>query len=109
IPEIPRMESTLKTSLFRYAKGCLTIHHDLPRVLQKDLFGETGLEGSGEARIRNEAEYVVQKLKGRRRVGRRSLLGKSTASSLSVERMKKWELCTISNNEMKALGSFADE
>ncbi|KAG0040040.1 hypothetical protein BGZ83_002663, partial [Gryganskiella cystojenkinii] len=38
IPEEPRMESALKTSLFQYVKDRLIGYNDLPRIIQKDLF-----------------------------------------------------------------------
>ncbi|KAK5821239.1 hypothetical protein F5H01DRAFT_175813 [Linnemannia elongata] len=38
IPKMPKMENTLKTTLFQYVKDHLTVYHDLPKVQQKDLY-----------------------------------------------------------------------
>ncbi|KAF9098827.1 hypothetical protein BGX27_000712 [Mortierella sp. AM989] len=75
------------------------------------VIGETGLEGSGEARTRNEIEYAVQQLDGETegRKKKESHRKVDCKFVVSVERMKKWEFVTISNSEMKALRSSADE
>ncbi|KAF9575682.1 hypothetical protein EC968_002246 [Mortierella alpina] len=74
------------------------------------VIGETGLEGSSEARTWNETEYAVQQLKGERK-GRRKESPRRVDCKfvVSVERMKKWEFVTISNSEMKSLRSTAEE
>ncbi|KAG0039951.1 hypothetical protein BGZ83_002686 [Gryganskiella cystojenkinii] len=70
------------------------------------VIGETGLEGSSKARSQNEADHTVEQLKGRKKESPRKVDCKFV---VSVEHMKKWEFITISNSEMKALRSTADE
>ncbi|KAG0353301.1 hypothetical protein BG005_007389 [Podila minutissima] len=77
------------------------------------VIGETGLEGSGEARSQNEADHAVERLKGdkEKEMDRKKEFPRKVDCKfvVSVERMKRWEFITISNSEMKALRSTADE
>ncbi|KAF9421927.1 hypothetical protein BGZ76_003915 [Entomortierella beljakovae] len=69
------------------------------------VIGETGLEGSGEARTQNEADYAVEQPKRKKQCPRKL----DCKFAVSIERMKKWEFITISNSEMKALRSTEEE
>ncbi|KAF9177340.1 hypothetical protein BGZ51_008870 [Haplosporangium sp. Z 767] len=80
------------------------------KTIVTTVIGETGLEGSGEARTQNEAEYAVQQLKGETKSKKKEPPRKVDCKFVvSVERMKKWEFVTILNSEMKALRSSSDE
>ncbi|KAF9896948.1 hypothetical protein BX616_006457, partial [Lobosporangium transversale] len=69
------------------------------------VIGETGLKGSSKARSQNEAEYAVERPKGKKASPRKV----DCKFVVSVEHMKKWEFVTISNSEMKPLRSTAVE
>lgn len=83
-----------------------------PRLFYFFIFfsGETGLEGSSEARSQNEADHAVERLKGQKKENRKESPRKVDCKFVvSVERMKQWEFVTISNSEMKALRSTAED
>ncbi|OAQ27978.1 hypothetical protein K457DRAFT_599216 [Linnemannia elongata AG-77] len=73
------------------------------------VIGETGLEGSSEARSQNEADHAVERLKGQKENRKESPRKVDCKFVVSVERMKQWEFITISNSEMKALRSTAED
>ncbi|KAF9992454.1 hypothetical protein BGZ65_012223, partial [Modicella reniformis] len=78
------------------------------------VIGETGLEGSGEARTQSEADHAVKRLsteKQEKTTDRKKEHPRKVDCKfvVSVERMKQWEFITISNSEMKALRSSANE
>jgi len=64
------------------------------------------LEGSSKARSQNEDDHALERPKGGKKESPRKVDCKFV---VSVEYMKKWEFITVSNSEMKALRSTADE